>query len=762
MAAPLPSPAADPVPQPAPAVTASLSTATRRAAQRLPQRGRARRLWQNLTLDLSPRDSSKPEVKLRPTQATQGESAGPPSADDAASDEQNDVADESASAAPWLKAKAKLAVARGLLPRLAAGGGSPNAVTGGEASDTGGDASAADSTAHLPPGASEVEKQAGVSDEDDDLPLPASKVRKGSTTPLLQLAACLEDDSPCAADPHSLLAVVSVSSLLPELPPGVDMRPPVELVAVVDNSSSMGGEKLGAIQESLSYVVRHALRPCDRLGLISYDDEAQAICEPMAMDAMGRRLALMSINAMHALGKTNMSSGLLEGCKMIRDSAAMSRPPSPQHSGAWAGATRAVLLFSDAKANRGVTEDEALVTMAHEMLDGLPQGAVRIFAIGVGEQPNESQMRRLAGEFHGHYHRMAEPRDIFPAMSSCLDTLLPAAALDVTLKLRAVGGMSRLGRPLQGPGGYECTVAAGHSEGGKHEGIDVHLGSLYSLGGGGGGGGGDGGGSGGLDLLIPVYLPRLDQPLPKRRRVLEASLHYRTPPTPPRSGAGSPPNSRRTGPREVVWAEVTAERPTRRAAEASALLSLARRGGLARHAMPVAPLDMRLDEHCYGIGIALAIDEATQLCLDGRFDLARLSLRDASTLGESSVPGSDARRLLRIDDLQAGRPRAGGGLTAATQDNGNLPIALPRRAGAAPLTGTGGGGGGGRVRTIPSLLALSSSHDDTEPSKHGHGPLLLPGLPTVERDPATDHSARSRRLALPSQAWGSPRAAAPP
>ena len=101
------------------------------------------------------------------------------------------------------------------------------------------------------------------------------------------------------------------------------------VVIVIDNSSSMGGEKLGAIQESLSYVVRHALRPCDRLGLISYDDEAQAICEPMAMDAMGRRLALMSINAMHALGKTNMSGGLLEGCKMIRDSAAMSRPPSP-------------------------------------------------------------------------------------------------------------------------------------------------------------------------------------------------------------------------------------------------------------------------------------------------------------------------------------------------------------------------------------------------------------------------------------------------
>jgi len=52
-----------------------------------------------------------------------------------------------------------------------------------------------------------------------------------------------------------------------------ELRVPVDLVCVVDQSGSMQGEKIALLKKTLDYIIDQ-MRPLDRLAIVSFDTSA--------------------------------------------------------------------------------------------------------------------------------------------------------------------------------------------------------------------------------------------------------------------------------------------------------------------------------------------------------------------------------------------------------------------------------------------------------------------------------------------------------
>ena len=242
-------------------------------------------------------------------------------------------------------------------------------------------------------------------------------------------------------------------------------RPPLEIVAVVDISGSMVGEKLQLLKKALSLLASRAgLGIRDKFGIVTFSDIAHDALPLQSMDAAGLERAKEVADNLVANGGTNLSSGVLQGLKMIVDTAA-SDADQP------ACATRSVLLFTDGQANRGIVKSEELIKAVTGALLGTP---TQIFTFGFGSSHNEDLLLSLSRSTLGQYYFMTEAEAILTAFADCLGGLVSVVAQGVTLEIKAVGGRraTALVGALLGDA-YRTTRST--------EGVlTVHVGDLYS------------------------------------------------------------------------------------------------------------------------------------------------------------------------------------------------------------------------------------------------------------------------------------------
>lgn len=126
-------------------------------------------------------------------------------------------------------------------------------------------------------------------------------------------------------------------------------RAPLNLVAVVDRSGSMAGQKLALVKETL-LEIRRKLRPADRLALVTFDDRAVVALSPSPPSA-GRVEGV--IRRLRTGGGTNLEAGLELGFRIAR------------RSRRFDGTTR-VMLFTDERPNIGRTDAGRFRRMAEE------------------------------------------------------------------------------------------------------------------------------------------------------------------------------------------------------------------------------------------------------------------------------------------------------------------------------------------------------------------------------------------------------------
>ena len=418
---------------------------------------------------------------------------------------------------------------------------------------------------------------------------PAIDSLPESTPPdeaLILMTTSIENATPLAGIEHSPLQAL-VTLKVPKL--SLEMRrPPMELVAVVDNSGSMEGEKMNALRMSLAFLVRHGLNERDKLGIVTFHEETTPALAMMPMDEIGRELALEVIEDMKAGGKSNLSGGMFLGLGMFQ-------PPSSEE--AHDGVTRGMVLFTDSKSNRGTTHGPTLAMEARDEMSFNQHLSSKMIinTMGYGLDHNETQLRGLADEFGGKYYFIEKPEDIAMSFSDCLGGLTTIVAQHATLVLKTVAKEARLGLPLCG---YPTSMDEAHLT------CTIELGDLFA--------------DEIKDVLLALHLPRFETPREEQAPAFSATLRYTS-----------------VDSSELV--EVVSRQAISRPAQpAATAFPVSTDVPLAMQALP--PRNIHAAQ--LRLGATQAMEEATRLADAGRLDLARNALKEAAMLSKRSASDS--------------------------------------------------------------------------------------------------------------------------
>lgn len=202
-----------------------------------------------------------------------------------------------------------------------------------------------------------------------------------------------------------------MATITPPLPRDDAPAPPREMVFVIDNSGSMGGESMAEAKASLIYALK-TLRPQDHFNVIRFDDTmTQLFTHSVAATPDQVALATRFADGLEASGGTEMLPALNAA---LADAAA---------SGG-AGVLRQVIFLTDGAISN---EREMLATLAR---DG---GTSHIFFVGIGSAPNDHLMSRMATIGRGAFTHVGSPGEVAAKLTPLLDRLRRPAMQNLTV-----------------------------------------------------------------------------------------------------------------------------------------------------------------------------------------------------------------------------------------------------------------------------------------------------------------------------------------
>ncbi|MFF3326215.1 von Willebrand factor type A domain-containing protein [Streptomyces sp. NPDC002889] len=162
-------------------------------------------------------------------------------------------------------------------------------------------------------------------------------------------------------------------------------RPPAALTFVIDISGSMAEPgRLDLVKESLG-LLTDELRDDDSIAVVTFSDEAETRLPMTRIDGNRDRIHSV-IDELEPTDSTNVEAGVTTGY----DEAVEGRRR---------GATNRVVLLSDALANTGETEADAILDRID---DARREHGITLFGVGVGSDYGDDLMERLADKGDGH------------------------------------------------------------------------------------------------------------------------------------------------------------------------------------------------------------------------------------------------------------------------------------------------------------------------------------------------------------------------
>ncbi|CAF3833932.1 unnamed protein product [Rotaria sp. Silwood1] len=211
----------------------------------------------------------------------------------------------------------------------------------------------------------------------------------------------------------SLLSITTSEKELNEL------RVPIDLVCVVDQSGSMQGEKIALLKKTLDYIIDQ-MGPLDRLVIVSFDTKAYDRSNGLNMMTHAKQQILHTAVAqnIHASGGTYIGSGLEMGIRMLTNR----RTKNP---------LGAMLLLTDGEDNQHHDYSQLMRT--------LPDGVVcHTFGYGLGHRA--ALLSQLAEQGHGGTFTFIDQVDsIALAFATALGTLFTCVAQNLNVKLEFDG-----------------------------------------------------------------------------------------------------------------------------------------------------------------------------------------------------------------------------------------------------------------------------------------------------------------------------------
>ncbi|MFE1951883.1 von Willebrand factor type A domain-containing protein [Streptomyces sp. NPDC059524] len=175
-------------------------------------------------------------------------------------------------------------------------------------------------------------------------------------------------------------------------------RPPAALTFVIDISGSMAEPgRLDLVKESLG-TLTDQLGADDSIAVVTFSDEAETVL-PMtrlgARDGAARDRVHRAVGRLEPTDSTNLDAGIRTGYDTAVE-------------GVREGATNRVVLLSDALANTGETDADAIL---ERIGDARREHGITLFGVGVGSDYGDALMERLADKGDGHTTYVSTPAD---------------------------------------------------------------------------------------------------------------------------------------------------------------------------------------------------------------------------------------------------------------------------------------------------------------------------------------------------------------
>jgi len=205
-----------------------------------------------------------------------------------------------------------------------------------------------------------------------------------------------------------------MATITPQATVEADKLAPREMIFVIDNSGSMGGESMASAKQSLLHALG-TLRPEDRFNVIRFDDTLTQLFEH-STQATAEQVALAKTftEGLDAAGGTEMLPALKAA--LVDD-----RPADKT--------VRQVIFLTDGDLSN---EREMMAEIAAN------GGRSRVFMVGIGSAPNNFLMRRMAEAGRGTYTNIGEGSEVTAKMTALLDRLKAPAVREIAV--RAEGG----------------------------------------------------------------------------------------------------------------------------------------------------------------------------------------------------------------------------------------------------------------------------------------------------------------------------------
>lgn len=203
-------------------------------------------------------------------------------------------------------------------------------------------------------------------------------------------------------------------------------RRPLNLSLVVDKSGSMAGDKIDYTRQAAQFLVQN-LGVNDTLSIVLYNDTVETLLMP---EKVQRKDAIsQKISEIKPSGTTNLSSGWLEGCKLVAQNL---NTPSVNR----------VILMSDGLANRGVTDKTQLVNMAQQKFGE----GVSTTTMGLGTDFNEDLMMEMASAGGGAFYFIESPEVTPQIFQEELQGLLNVVAQNLVIGVLPANGVNIAGQ----------------------------------------------------------------------------------------------------------------------------------------------------------------------------------------------------------------------------------------------------------------------------------------------------------------------------
>ncbi|KAH9626367.1 hypothetical protein KSS87_015358, partial [Heliosperma pusillum] len=265
-----------------------------------------------------------------------------------------------------------------------------------------------------------------------------------------------------------VLIGIRAPSLSPEATDRPDARAPVDLVAVLDISGSMGRDKITLLKQAMGFVV-DTLGPTDRLSVIVFSTSARRLTHLRRMTDLGRADTMREVNALRANGATNIIAALKLAVQVLEQRTHKNPVAS-------------IILLTDGQDNQNDHGGRFLDSLARlppciranvPDQDSTDVVSVPVHAFGFGSDHDATALHAIADGSGGSFSYIESIEIIQDAFAQCIGGLLSVVGQEVEIRVQS--GSSRVQIQSISSGRYRNTI---DNDGNQH-GI-VYIGDVYA------------------------------------------------------------------------------------------------------------------------------------------------------------------------------------------------------------------------------------------------------------------------------------------